>query len=186
MILNKIGIDKSWTLFLDRDGVINKKIEDDYVKSWDAFEFTYKAPEAIKLLSDIFGKIFIVTNQQGIGKKFMTEEDLKRIHHKMLKEIEMSGGKIEKIFHCPSRDEDMSPFRKPDTGMALKAKTEYPDICFERSVMLGDSKSDMEFGRKLNMTNVFISNEKQTISFKNNMFDLRFESLFEFSQYLCR
>ena len=73
-------IDKSWTLFLDRDGVINKKLENDYVKTIDEFEFLPQVLEAIKQFSSHFQKIVIVTNQQGISKKLMTENDLEKVH----------------------------------------------------------------------------------------------------------
>ena len=66
---------KEWTLFLDRDGVINKELRDDYVKRWDEFIFEVGALEAIAKLSDIFGRIIIVTNQRGIGIEVMTEDD---------------------------------------------------------------------------------------------------------------
>jgi len=65
-------IDKSWTLFLDRDGVINKKIDNDYVKAWEQFEFLPGVIEALKILSAKFGKIIIVTNQQGVGRQLMS------------------------------------------------------------------------------------------------------------------
>ena len=62
--MKKLDIDSSWTIFLDRDGVINKKIDNDYVKAWDDFSFTNKALEAIAVLSKQFRKILVVTNQK--------------------------------------------------------------------------------------------------------------------------
>ena len=93
-----IDIDKSWTLFLDRDGVINKKLENDYVKSWDEFEFLPGVLKSIQHFSQIFGKIVVVTNQQGIGKGLYTHEDLQNIHHKMIMEITNAGGRIDKVY----------------------------------------------------------------------------------------
>jgi D-glycero-D-manno-heptose 1,7-bisphosphate phosphatase len=63
--LSKLQIDKSWSLFLDRDGVINEKLENDYVKNWDEFKFKDGPLEAIASLKQIFGWFFVVTNQRG-------------------------------------------------------------------------------------------------------------------------
>lgn len=73
MNLKNFHFDKSWTLFLDRDGVLNKKIENDYVRTWEQFEFLPGVIEAMKILREVFGKIIILTNQRGIGRGFMTK-----------------------------------------------------------------------------------------------------------------
>ena len=95
-----LGIDKSWTLFLDRDGVINQKRDKDYVKNWAEFLFVEGSLEAISTLSKFFGRIIIVTNQRGVGKELMSEQDLIKIHEKMVHEINLSHGKIDKIYYC--------------------------------------------------------------------------------------
>ena len=86
MTLKHLSIDTSWSLFLDRDGVINKKLEDDYVKTLSEFEFIDGVPQAMKLVADVFGKIVVVTNQQGIGKGVYTTNDVSIIHHYMVDE----------------------------------------------------------------------------------------------------
>lgn len=149
-------IDKSWSLFLDRDGVINKKIDNDYVKKIEELEFLPSALSAISLLSNYFGKIFIVTNQQGIGKGLMTEEDLAVIHNHLNSTIQENGGQVDGIYHAPYLAHENNSMRKPNIGMALKAKEEYPLIAFEKSILVGDSSSDMEFGKNAGMTNVMI------------------------------
>lgn len=173
-------IDKSWTLFLDRDGVINKKIDNDYIRNWNQFEFLPGVEEALKKLSAKFGKIIIVTNQQGIGKQWMTENDLQDIHNNMLKTIQKAGGKIDKIYYSPHLRSENSNYRKPEIGMALHAKNDYPDIDFSKSVMLGDSYHDMEFGKKAGMKTVFLSHEE----IPANMIDMRVDSLKEFATSL--
>jgi histidinol-phosphate phosphatase family protein len=152
-------IDKSWTLFLDRDGVINKRIVDDYVKTIAAFEFLPGIPEAIGRLSRQFGRLIVVTNQQGIGKGFYTMEDLNRIHDYMLSIIKQHGGHIDAIYHAPNLAQENSPLRKPGIGMALQAKTDFPEIDFSRSVMIGDSESDMEFAKNAGMKAVFVGEQ---------------------------
>lgn len=149
-------VDKSWTLFLDRDGVINKRLMDDYVKTWSEFTFEYHVLEAIVKFSAIFGRIFIVTNQQGIAKGLMTEHDLKSVHNQMLMEIERVGGRIDGVYFCPHHAKDACNCRKPKTGMALQAKANFPEIDFTKSIMVGDSPSDIEMGHQLGMKTVFI------------------------------
>ena len=86
------------SLFLDRDGVINKKLEGRYVSRWEEFEFMPNALQAVNILSKLFKRIFIVTNQQGIGKGIMSQNNLLFLHQRMIKEVEKAGGKIDKIY----------------------------------------------------------------------------------------
>ena len=154
-------IDKSWTLFLDRDGVINKKLDGDYVKTIDEFEFLPNALEAIQVFSNRFHKIVIVTNQQGISKRLMTEDDLHKVHQHLLQEVHNNGGRIDAIFHAPQLAEENSIMRKPNIGMALQAKEEFPSIDFKKSIMAGDSISDIEFALNANMFAVLIGQSEK-------------------------
>lgn len=144
-------IDRGWTLFLDRDGVINRKLENDYVKRVEDFVFLSGVLSSLQILADVFGRIVVVTNQQGIGKGLMTEGALHGIHEYMLNKVHQHGGRIDAVYHCPGLEVDNPPCRKPNTGMALEAQRQFPQIDFTRSVMVGDSPSDMEFGQRLGM-----------------------------------
>src|SRR3954471_16748267 len=104
-------IDKSWTLFLDRDGVINHEKEMDYVLHFGEFRFYEGVKEAIRFFNQRFAHIIIVTNQRGVERELMTEEDLADVHKKMMAEIEGAGGKIDAIFYCTSLQND-HPNRK--------------------------------------------------------------------------
>lgn len=148
---------KGWALFLDRDGVINRRIPGDYVKHIDDFIFNPGALEAIALFSGVFSHIFVVTNQQGIGKKLMDETDLNIIHDYMLTHINKTGGRIDKIYFCPGLAKDKPLCRKPQPGMALQAKADFPDIDFTKSLMIGDSVSDILFGNNVGMLSFFIN-----------------------------
>ena len=176
--LGILSINKSWTLFLDRDGVINKKLDNDYVKHWMEFEFMEGVLDALKMLNSLFGKIVVVTNQQGIGKRIYRTEDLELIHKNMIYELNYAGGRIDKVYFSPYLDSENHPTRKPGTGMALKAKEDYPEIDFEKSIIVGDSMSDMEFGRALGMKTVFISESEV----KDKRVDFSFKSLLEFTK----
>ena len=170
--LRDLAVDNNWTLFLDRDGVLNKKLEGDYVKSWAQFEWLPNAQESIKKLSLIFGKIIILTNQQGIGKGLMSKSDLEKVHNKMLSEIEDTGGVLDGIYYCPHLVEDNCDCRKPKPGMAYQAKEDYPDIDYSRSVILGDSVSDIELGSLLGMVTVFIGAADPSVKADHTFADL--------------
>lgn len=157
----RIEIDNTWTLFLDRDGVINRRIENDYVKTWEEFEFLDGALEAIALAKDLFQTVVVVTNQQGIGKGIMTEASLAFIHTQMVKSIEEQGGKIDKVYHCPELASANPASRKPNVGMAMSAKVDFPEIVFKKSLMVGDSPSDMEFGQRMEMKTAFIGSDSR-------------------------
>lgn len=155
-----LKIDRSWSLFLDRDGVINERLSDDYVKTWDQFTFLPGVPEAIKTFSEIFGHIFIVTNQQGIGKGLMSEDDLKSIHDRLVSAVSDAGGKIDKIYHSPFLASGNHITRKPGVGMGLKAKMDFSEIKFNKCVMVGDSLSDLVFGKRLKMKTVLVGDKE--------------------------
>jgi histidinol-phosphate phosphatase family protein len=180
MTLKDLNIDKSWTLFLDRDGVINKKLENDYVKHWIEFEFLEGVFVALRKLNSVFGNIVVVTNQQGIGKKIYRVEDLEIIHKNMLYEVTYHGGRIDKVYFSPYLSAENHPTRKPGTGMALEAKADFSKIDFEKSIVVGDSMSDMEFGKRCGMKTVFISEAKVP----HTNIDFHFNSLQDFSEAL--
>lgn len=165
------------TLFLDRDGVINKYEPGKYVNKVDDFVFADKALEALKILSDVFGKIFVVSNQQGVARGFLTADDLNEIHSYMLEQVGKAGGRIDHVYTCT--ETEPSNCRKPNTGMALQAKRDYPEIDFFNSICVGDFISDMQFGTHLGMTTVFIGKEvtlDQVI-----VTDFCYESLYRFA-----
>jgi len=176
-------VEKGWTLFLDRDGVINKELNEDYVKHLDEFHWEHGALEAIATLSKLFSKVYIVTNQRGVGIGVMSEADLKHIHDYMLKEIVNSGGRLDGIYYCADADRN-SLMRKPRPGMANKAKSEHPEIDFAKSVMVGNSISDMEFGRSVGMTTVFIDDKGSRNRKKEESMDYIFFTLKEFADSL--
>jgi D-glycero-D-manno-heptose 1,7-bisphosphate phosphatase len=178
--------DKTWTLFLDRDGVINVRKPAQYVLHPDDFIWTDQAVDSIVMLSKIFGKIFIITNQQGIGKGLMTESDLAQIHSVLVNEVSLGGGRIDKIYHCPELKEARSFYRKPSPGMGLQAKKENPGIDFKKSIMVGDTISDMIFGRSLKMKTVLIEQDKRIISENHKLIDYAFVSLKEFSSFIIQ
>lgn len=185
MNLKDLSFSKDWALFLDRDGVISRRVPDGYVTRWEEFQFLDGVLESIAKLSKVFGNIFIVSNQQGIGKGIMSMESLEIIDNKMKEEIRQAGGRIDASYYSPFLVSENHPDRKPGTGMAMRAKTDFPAIDFFRSVMIGDSPSDMEFGKKLGMITVMIGKGEQDPSC-SKLADACFISLLEFCKNLKR
>jgi D-glycero-alpha-D-manno-heptose 1-phosphate guanylyltransferase len=170
-------------LFLDRDGVINRHLPGDYVKKVNDFEFLPGVLDAIASFNQYFSRIIVVTNQQGIGKKLYDSKDLERVHQYMTSNINDAGGNIDAIYFCPSLEMENSHCRKPNVGMGLQAKRDFPEIDFQQSVMIGDSMSDMQFGKNLGMFTIWISSDTNK-KFKPDLVDLRMDSLREVAKLL--
>lgn len=183
-MLDLSEINKSWTLFLDRDGVINVD-KSPYTLNAEEFEFFEGVPEAIKKFSDLFGHIFIVTNQRGVGRKLMPESDLLEIHDKMLSGINKAGGRIDKIYYCTAVD-NADPNRKPNPGMAFQAMHEHPSVIAHHSIMVGNNITDMLFGKNAGLHTVLVNSTGTHVHLPHPLVDLQFRSLVEFSDALSR
>jgi D-glycero-D-manno-heptose 1,7-bisphosphate phosphatase len=182
-MINLDIIDAGWTLFLDRDGVINHEKEQSYIFHYGEFVFYDGVLEALRILVRKFGRIVVVTNQRGVGKGLMTREDLEDIHVNMLKEVEKAGGRIDRVYYCDSLS-DAHPSRKPNPGMAWLAKEDYPEIDLKRSVMVGNNITDMDFGRNAGMLTVFLRTTSPAFVLPHPSIDLAFSSLYEFAKAL--
>jgi len=174
-------IDKSWTLFLDRDGVINHEKKEDYILNWEEFRFYDGVKETFHLLTEKFGKIIIVSNQRGVGKGLMTETDLRDIHFNMQKEIDSAGGRIDHIYYCTSTD-NKHPDRKPNPGMAFHARSFFSQIDPDKAIVVGNKPSDMQFGRNAGIYTVFAATTNPDVAFPHPDIDLRFDSLAAFAK----
>ena len=174
-------IDSNWTLFLDRDGVINERNFNGYITKTDSFKFTPHFLEIIPLLTKVFGRIIIVTNQQGVGKGEMSESSLDKIHFFMTQKIEQNGGKIDCVFSATNLKQAINDRRKPLPVMGIEAKTLFPTIDFQKSVMIGDTNSDILFGKNLGMRTILLKS-KEIITVNADLEILNFielKSMFE-------
>ena len=176
-------VNSNWTLFLDRDGVINVEKKDDYVKSWNEFQFYDESLLALPILAYKFATIVVTTNQKGIGKGLMSTNDLLEIHSNMQSKIQEVGGRIDHIYFCHDLDND-SPNRKPQPGMAFQAKQQFPNIIFEQSIMVGNRTSDMHFGRNAGLHTVFLATTHPETPYPNPIIDYRFDNLLTFAKSL--
>lgn len=174
-------IDKTWTLFLDRDGVINHEKKDSYVFKWDEFQFYEGVANALEILAGLFGNIVMVTNQRGVGKGLMTAEDLTDIHVNMLTTILKQNGRVDKIYYCDSMDNDCYD-RKPNPGMAHQAKKDFKNIDFTKSIMVGNKLSDMKFGRNAGMYTVYVDTTNPEVPSPHPLIDFRCKDLHSFAK----
>lgn len=175
-------IDNNWTLFLDRDGVINDD-KSPYTLNADQFEFYEGVPEAIAQLGRIFRHIFIVTNQRGVGRNLMTETDLHGIHEKLLTGVTGAGGHIDKIYYCTAVDNE-DPNRKPNPGMALTAMREHPAVRPEHSIIVGNNISDMQFGKNAGLHTVLLHTTGTRVDEPHPLVDMQFNTLPDFCKAL--
>ncbi len=176
-------IDKSWTLFIDRDGVINHEKKDEYILSWDEFRFYDEVTDALQEFDKKFGHVIIISNQRGVGRQLMTEEALIDIHNNMQAGIVKAGGRIDKIYYCTSTD-SKDICRKPNPGMAFLAKKDVPGIDLSKAIMVGNKPSDMLFGRYAGVYTVFVRTTNPDQPLPHPDIDLAFESLADFAKAL--
>jgi histidinol-phosphate phosphatase family protein len=181
--MNSFLTDNSWTLFLDRDGVINYEQQDGYINTWEDFTFYEGAKEALKIFAARFKYIIIVTNQRGVGRGITKLENLYIVHQTMTKEITAAGGRIDEIYFCTDVDVNSSN-RKPNTGMALQAKNNFTDIDFSKSVMVGNNFSDMEFGRGIGAKTFFLTTTNTGVTESDGRIDAVYPSLIDFAKSL--
>jgi histidinol-phosphate phosphatase family protein len=172
-------INKDWTLFLDRDGVINVRIIDGYVTKIEEFEFLPNVIEALKIFKEKFKYIIVATNQQGVGKGIMKFEDVETVHQFMVQQVAENGGKIDKVYFCPQLKSVPDNYRKPSPKMAYFAKNDFPDIDLSKSIMIGDMNSDVEIGKNAGMKTIFIGDNELKLTP-----DDRFETLYDFAKTL--
>ena len=164
-------------LFLDRDGVLNRQIVGDYVRNWSMWEWLPGVLETMPVLAKRYKRIFLVSNQQGVGKGLMTADDLEDIHRNMMAEIQAAGGRIDRIYTCTELESTHSPNRKPETGMALQAQKDFPEVDFHRSLMAGDTITDMLFAQKAHMRAVYITKNNPVPDSVRDITDLTISDL---------
>lgn len=182
-ILDLSKVDKTWTLFLDRDGVINEERLGEYVLHWNGFVFSEGTLKAFEILRKKFGRIIIITNQRGVGKGLMTEAAMHHIHQEMMREIATTGAHIDGIYYCTEKSETCFN-RKPNPGMAVQAFRDFSDIDGARSIMVGNKPSDMQFGRAAGMYTVFVTTTNPHEPYPHPDVDLRFSNLLQFTKAL--
>ena len=144
------------TVFLDRDGILNEKMpEHRYVTRWDEFRVLPGVPEALRRLNDAGLLVVVVSNQRGIAKGLYTAADLEAMHAEFQRLLSLDGARIDAFFICP-HEADECNCRKPLPGLFEQAVARFPEITPATSVMIGDSPTDIEFGRPLGMKTILV------------------------------
>ena len=128
------------TIFLDRDGVINKEVN--YLHKIDDFEFINGVFDTCLYFQNLGYEIIIITNQSGISRGYYSESDYQKLTLWMINQFKKSNIEILDIFHCPHGPDSICNCRKPMPGMFLKAKTKH-NIDMEKSWMIGDKEVDV-------------------------------------------
>lgn len=129
-------------VLLDRDGVINRRVQGGYVTSWEHFEFLPRALEAIRLLTENGYTALVISNQACVGKGLLSSAELDAITRRFLLEVALSGGHIGEVYYCRHRTEDRCHCRKPQPGLLARARIEHR-FQPEETYFIGDSPEDM-------------------------------------------
>jgi D-glycero-D-manno-heptose 1,7-bisphosphate phosphatase len=150
------------TVFLDRDGVINEKApESEYVRRVQDLKLLEGAAAAIARLNRAGARVLVVTNQRGVALGLYSEKDVLAIQAALKKKLAAEGAHLDGFFFCP-HDNETCNCRKPLPGLFEQARAECPEIEAANSVMIGDSLSDIEFGRAIGMRTIFIEASPET------------------------
>lgn len=135
-------------VFLDRDGVINRKASDgEYVTRWEDFHFLPGVAQAIAQLNQAEFSVIVVTNQRCVAKGLITQAELEKMHKQMSDHIASAGARIDAIYYCPHEIEALCNCRKPEPGMLLEAARSR-NLDLASSWMIGDSDIDIQAGKK--------------------------------------
>jgi len=173
-------------IVLDRDGVINID-SPDYIKTPEEWNPLPGSIEAIAKLTGSGYRIFIATNQSGIGRGLYTEATYREIEQKMLAMIEDGGGKIEGIFYCPHTPDDRCACRKPQPGLLYEIEKAI-QRSLENVVFVGDSRRDLDAAETVGAKGVLVltGNGRKTLEGldEDHGFDV-YDDLLGVTEALC-
>ena len=135
-------MNKLKTVFLDRDGVINKE-KSDYIKSISELEIFPDVAKNIELLKNAGFLVVVITNQSAINRGLITHEMVNQIHVSIQNYLKANGTCVDGFFYCPHKPDENCNCRKPKSGLLHQAILEL-NIDLNSSWMIGDSNSDIE------------------------------------------
>ena len=174
-------------IFIDRDGVINKYPGDRlYVTSLDSFSFLPRAKKAISLLSKEGFKIFVVSNQSGVGNEAYNQKTLDNITIKMLNDIQQDGGRIDKVYYCTHRKDIDCSCHKPKPGMLEQAAKEFK-FNLKKAYFIGDTIIDVLTAQAVGCKSILVLTGKEKLANRKNWEakpDFIFKDFFEAAKFL--
>lgn len=146
-------------ILLDRDGVINKRPpKAEYVKKWSEFEFLPYTLAALKFLNDNGYKTYLISNQPGIARGAMTQENLEEINRNLVSSVENAGGRIEGIYQCLHNWDDGCRCRKPKPGMLYDAAFDH-NFDLSKAVFIGDDERDAAAGEAAGVKTILMESD---------------------------
>jgi D-glycero-D-manno-heptose 1,7-bisphosphate phosphatase len=149
-------------VFLDRDGVLNRKAaEGSYIGRWSDFHILPGVEAAIAALNRGGRRVIVVSNQRGVALGLYTPADVEELHAHLQQHLAAHGARIDAFYYCP-HDLEECDCRKPKTGLFRQAFRDFPEDSPENSLVVGDSLSDIEAARKLGMPSIFIEGDADT------------------------
>ena len=169
------------TIFLDRDGVINKDIN--YLHKIDDFKFIDGVFNACLYFQSLGYKIIIITNQSGISRGYYTESDYQKITQWMLNQFKYKNINILDIFHCPHGPDSNCDCRKPKPGMFLKAKAKH-NTDMEKSWMIGDKERDIIAANSAGIDNTILVRSGHRIDESNSNAKIIIDSIRQAKQII--
>ena len=162
------------TIFLDRDGVINKDIN--YLYKVKDFQFIDGIFDSCIYFQKLGFKIIVVTNQSGISRGYFSEKEYKNLTNWMLNEFKKNGIKILDVFHCPHLPDSNCSCRKPMPGMFINAKKKY-NIDMENSWLIGDKETDIIAANSSGISNTILIKSNHKINELDSKAKYIFESI---------
>ena len=160
-------------IFFDRDGTLN--VDLDYLCDFEKFQWIDGAVEAIKFLNDNNYLVIVVTNQSGVARGFFTEDDVKIFHNQMNEELKKFDAHIDEFYYCPHHPNGVveayrvdCECRKPKSKLLEMACSEF-NIDKENSLLIGDSKRDIECALNAGIRGVMFKENNLFTTLKNNL-----------------
>ena len=149
-------------VFLDRDGVINRKPpEGEYIARWSEFQMLPGVEAAIADLNRSGRRVIVLTNQRGVALGRYTSADVETLHHRLQQHLAAHGARVDAFYYCP-HDKDECDCRKPKPGLFLQAFRDFPGASPASSLVIGDSISDIEGAHNLGIPAIFIQGDPAT------------------------
>lgn len=179
---------RSPAVFLDRDGTINEDVG--YLRKLEQLRLLPRAAEALKLLAAGGFKRIIISNQSGIAKGYLDEEEIAGVHSQLLQRLADEGGGVEGIYYCPHGPEEGCLCRKPEGGLVERAVKEH-DLDLSRSYVVGDKASDILLARRLGLKGILVltgygSQELERLKAEGVLPDHVAENLYEAARWIIK
>lgn len=146
-------------VFLDRDGVINRKPpEGEYISQWSDFHLLPGSEAAVAALNSSGRTVIIISNQRGVALGLYSENDVRTLHCELQEHLAAYSAHVDAFYFCP-HDKNQCDCRKPGTGLFQQAFRDFPGASSTNSIMIGDSLSDIQAARNLSMPSIFVTGE---------------------------